>query len=184
MKVRRFFSAIAWVLLILTGCDGSSLSDSNSSDSDLVNSELDRAAIETGIILDPATLDLEGLFETGSGADDNRFCAVRNDDGYDVGVYVSFGREQMCQARGLARLQGEEAVLSLSRTVDDDDQCEITAVFDGFTLSFPGTISQQCQKLCSQRASLAGVSIPLVETAPDLAIRAKGNDNENLCVGN
>lgn len=164
----------------LSACDkiNLSLDDSNSSDS-----ALEEAAIETGIIPDPATLNLEGLYEAGPELENDRFCAVQKGDSYTIGIFVYYGGDQICEGRGQGVLNGEIAELNL-RSLDKDGQsCELDAVFDGTQIVFPGAIPDACESICAQRASLAGVSIPLVESGAQAALRARGNDVEPLCNG-
>lgn len=177
----RRYSILLLGVCALGACDQSSLlpDDDNSS----ANSALEQAAIETGIILDPATLNLEGLYEAGPELENDRFCAVQKGDSYDVGIFVYFGGDQICEGRGEGVLDGEIARLTLRSSDKDAAICELEAVYDGTQIVFPGAIPETCNAICARRASLAGVSIPLVESGAEPALRARGNDTERLCSG-
>ncbi len=162
----------------LAGCDGASLAPASDAAS---NSELERAAIDAGIIVDPANLDLAGLYEAGSELNNDRFCAVRDEDNYKVGLMVYYGSDQMCAGQGQAVLDGESVLITIAAQDDDEETCEITAIFDGEQIAFPGSISNNCARLCSQRASMAGVSIPLVESGSKSAARAKDAEANRMC---
>lgn len=162
----------------LSACEGapSLISD------DGAGGTLERTAIDKGIIPDPTQLDLEGLFEAGPELENDRFCAAKKGDDYRVGLFVYYGGDQVCEAKGEADLDGETVDLTLrSVNKNKDDVCTLSAVFDGTRIVFPGAIPESCNAICARRASLAGVSIPLVENGKRAASRALGSELEPLC---
>jgi hypothetical protein len=175
------FALLLFGACILGACNQSALSPDD--DSSIADSALEQAAIETGIIPDPATLNLEGLYEAGTELENDRFCAVQKGDSYNVGVFVYYGGDQICEGRGEGVLDGEIARLTLRASDDDASSCELEVVYDGTQIVFPGAIPDTCKAICTRRASLAGVSIPLVESGGQSALRARGNDTQRLCSG-
>lgn len=173
----RAAALIGSAALLLAGCDSGALLSGD----DAAESDIERAAIDAGIVPDPATLDLEGLYEAGREPQNDRFCAVKSGDDYNVGLYIYYGSDQYCEGQGTATLDNEIVSLRLKGESDDDALCEVEAVFDGTQIVLPGSISKDCRALCRQRASMAGVSIALIESGAEAALRAKGHDKKALC---
>jgi hypothetical protein len=173
--------AIALCCLMLAGCSETQAG----ADADAVTA-LDAAAIEAGVIADPDAIDLAGSFADVGGTGSDAFCARGDrDDGYDVGVLVTFGATSQCEAQGTAALRGEQARISLTRNGKGKPvgDCSFTARFDGNGLALPGSLPAACQAVCSDRASLAGASFALVEPGDAAAGAARGRAIKALCSG-
>jgi hypothetical protein len=167
--------------LMLAGC-----SETRAGDDEAAVTPLDAAAIEAGVIADPEVLDLAGSFADTGGTGSDAFCARGNrEQGYAVGVLVTFGGASQCEGQGRAALTGEQAQISLTRTSSGDavDDCSFTARFDGSALALAGSLPAACQAVCSNRASLAGASFALVENGDSAAQSTRGRDIGQLCGG-
>lgn len=165
--------------LMLAGC-----SETHAGGDSAAVTPLDAAAIEAGVISDPMVIDLAGSFADTGGAGSDAFCARGNrDQGYSVGILVSFGGSSQCEGQGRAALSGERVRISLTRNAAGDavKDCSFTARFDGSALALAGKLPASCQALCSSRASLAGASFALVETGDRAAGAARGRAINRLC---
>lgn len=164
--------------LLLAGCGVDIGGDDT--DGAAGKSSLDEAAIAAGVVVDPASLNLEGLYERDSGLGTDRFCAIQQSDGdYRVGLIAVFGAGSQCEGVGTASMDAGAVTLTLRN--QDDDECEIAARFDGASLAIAGSIDAACDALCSPRASLAGVAIPLVDGTASAAENAVGREIAQLC---
>ncbi|MEO1044825.1 MAG: hypothetical protein AAFX04_05235 [Pseudomonadota bacterium] len=162
--------------LIVSGC-GVGSGDKTGGE----GSSLDDAAIAAGVIVDPAALDLQGLYENDTGLGSDRFCAIRRDDGsYQVGLLAVFGANSQCEATGEASMAQGQVTMRLTDG-EGKNSCILEARFDGAELQIAGIVEDDCASMCSPRASFAGVEIPLIDDSADAALRAKGRDIESLC---
>lgn len=167
-----------WALLalLLAACGQSD--DKSAPATGSVGAELDRIAIEKGLIPDPASLTFEGRYETHSELGTDKFCALAEGDGrYRVGFLSVYGTESKCEAQGTAEQDGERISISLSGA----QGCSFDAEFDGIVLRFPGMVPESCAALCSRNASMSGTRYYLVDTGEAAAKRAIGRDFERLC---
>lgn len=169
------------VCLVLAGC-----SETRAGDDEAAVTPLDAAAIEAGVIADPLAIDLAGSFADTGGTGSDAFCARGSrEQGYSVGVLVTFGGSSQCEGQGRAALAGEQARISLTRNAAGDavKDCSFTARFDGSALALGGKLPASCQAVCSNRASLAGASFALVETGDRAAGATRGRAIDRLCGG-
>lgn len=165
--------------LLLAGCSVSQAGG----DEDAMT-PLDAAAIDAGVIADPEQIDLAGNFADPGATGSDAFCARGNrEQGYKVGVLVTFGGSSQCEATGSAGLSGETAEVTLSRNGKGDAiaGCRFSARFDGNALALPGSVPAACAAVCSDRASLAGASFALVEPGNAAAGGASGRSVKRLC---
>ncbi len=139
---------------------------------------LEEAAIDSGAIPDLGELSLSGRYEQSSELGADKFCAVADGNSYKVGVVAAFGPTAQCEGRGRATLSGETVKIELT---GGDEDCSFDASFDGVELRMPGSVPKSCASYCSDRASFAGVSIPLVEEGDAAAQRVSGREIEELC---
>ncbi len=171
--VRIFFPAL---LIILTGCG--SINRDEQPKAEPKPGSLEAAAIETGAIPELGRLSLAGSYELRSEIGTDRFCAVSIDEKvYRIGIVATFGPNAYCEGQGRAALSGEKVLIRLS----GKGKCSLTASFDGAEIRFPGRLSEDCKSYCTPRASLAGVSLPLMEEGNDPAMRVAGRNMEKLC---
>lgn len=114
-------------------------------------SALESAAIATGVIADPTSSDISGLYTS----DTDRLCIVPAAQEYRIGIAIDYGDQQNCAASGTVVRAGDSLQISLKGAV----ACEFTARFEGDGIVFPGRLPKQCDRLCSGRASLAGLNV-------------------------
>lgn len=169
-------------LLAVAACGGAAEDDGEVAGS---GGALEQAAMEAGVIADPDDFDLTGQYGPVDGAGPDRFCAIgEGASAYRVGLLATFGAGTQCEGRGTARLQGERATLTL-RSSDEakgDAACEVEAAFDGEVLRLPGVVPQECQALCNDRASLAGVAFRLRQPGGEAASATGGRALDRLCI--
>jgi hypothetical protein len=170
----KFWLGLPLALLCLSGCDGQTILVDGGS----AGQQLDKKAIEVGIIPDPDNVTLSGRYETRSELGTDKFCAVGEAGSqHKIGILAVFGPESKCEAQGTAQVKGEKVSLSLT----NEDSCRFEAEFDGISIRFPGSMPEGCASYCTARASLAGTSYFMVEHGNDNARKALGRDIEKLC---
>lgn len=165
----------AAALLMLAACDSGSGPDATPAPS----GDLETAALEAGLVVDPDSLDLEGAFERPSDLGTDRFCAIKTGERlYAIGLRAVFGADSACQGRGTATLDGESVMITIPGSGED---CTIAARFDGTQLALAGEVSPACAQLCDDRASLAGVDFLLAESGAAAARAEQDDEGEPLC---
>lgn len=113
--------------------------------------DLETAAIGAGVIADPNSTDISGLFAR----DTDRVCIVPAALDFRIGVYVDYGEDQSCSGSGKVTRVGE----TLHVAFDGASGCAFDARFEGDRIVFPGRLPSGCERLCSQRASLAALDV-------------------------
>ena len=139
--------------------------------------ELELAAIGAGVIPDLSTASLSGRYEGRNAIGTDKFCAVRDGDHYAIGIFAAFGNTAHCEGQGMARATGKTVEIVLQ----GKGNCRFNALFDGVEIRMPGTVPESCAAYCSERASLAGVRVPLVEEGDEVARGMQGRDIALLC---
>ncbi|HEX7693180.1 MAG TPA: hypothetical protein VF409_01745 [Sphingomonas sp.] len=134
---------------------------------------LEAAAIEAGIISDPANTDPTGLYQR----DRDRICVVPSASAFHVGVYVDYGGTYYCSGQGEATRSGEILHVELSNAPG----CDFDAQFDGDRITVPGQLPDACRKACSPRASLAGLSVERLSDSPSEAGALRDGRGRLLC---
>lgn len=113
--------------------------------------DLETAAISAGVIAGPGSTDISGLFAR----DTDRICIVPSTLDFRIGVFVDYGDDQSCSGGGKVTRAGETLHVALDGAAD----CAFDARFEGDRIVFPGRLPSGCEKLCSQRASLAALDV-------------------------
>lgn len=144
---------VALALFALAGC--SSKQDAADVASGGAGAKLEQAAIASGVIRDRASADLTGVYAN----DPERVCVVPAAQDFRIGVTLDYGEGQQCSAVGSLKRSG--AALK----VDLGDGCAFDARFDGQGISFPGALPDACQKKCSGRATMAGLSVDTLSSS-------------------
>lgn len=121
---------------------------------------LEQAAIERGLIPDPARAEPTGLYAR----DTDRLCVVPLGDGaegeggdaarYSIGAFVDYGEGLRCAASGQATLSADRLSIALG-----DGECRFDALFDGDRIAFPADLPDACRAFCDDRASLSAVQV-------------------------
>lgn len=159
-----------WPLLLLAACSGRH--DRRAHDA-APPSDLESAAIEAGVIRDPAGTDITGLYAR----ETDRVCIVPAASGWRVGVFVDYGDQQSCGGSGTITRVGETLHLSFPAA----DGCAFDARFDGDRIVFPGRVPDGCARLCSRRASIAGLDVDQLSDSVSEASTLRDGRGRLLC---
>lgn len=152
--------------LMLGACSGERAID----DSGLP--DLDAIAIERGVIADPDRTDPSGLYARGG----DRLCLVPRRGGSNgIGLFVTYGEDGGCRARGSAMARGNALTVTLA------SGCSFTARADGSAIAFPGKLPDACARLCSGRASLDGVAFEHLSESIAEAQALRDPEGQTLC---
>ncbi|MDO7843006.1 hypothetical protein [Sphingomonas immobilis] len=134
---------------------------------------LEAAAIEAGVIPDPKSSDITGLYTR----ETDRVCVVPTASAYKVGVFVDYGDQQSCGGSGTVTRTGE----TLRLDFPDAAGCGFDVRFEGDRLVFPGRVPEACAKLCSQRASIAGLTVDRLSDSVSEASTLRDGRGRLLC---
>ncbi|MEG3178481.1 hypothetical protein U1872_19755 [Sphingomonas sp. RB3P16] len=138
--------AMALALLLLAGCHRSAPEPAATRTPE----GLEAAAIQAGVIPDPASTDITGLYATES----DRVCIVPSATAYRIGVFVDYDEQQQCGGSGTVSRDGETLHVTLG---GESAGCSFDARFDGDHIIFPARVPDRCQTLCVGRASVAAL---------------------------
>ncbi|RYD57798.1 MAG: hypothetical protein EOP60_03765 [Sphingomonadales bacterium] len=155
------------LFLLLAGCSGA--------DSEMTQApqDLEKAAIERGLVRNPAETEIAGLYAR----DTDRICIVPATIGYKIGAFVDYGDGVTCSGTGTASRVGETLHIELG----EGNACGFDAKFNGEKISLPGALPEGCTKLCNRRASYAGLEVSrLSESAAEAAAMRDAN-GKRLC---
>ncbi|WP_312488176.1 hypothetical protein [Sphingomonas sp.] len=162
--------AILVPVLALAACHPGAESTDN-----MAGERLEAASIAAGLVADPATVPLDGIWAR----DSDRICILpasetRGDAARRIGVLVDYGEGQGCVGRGTLARSG--------RTLDIDlDGCRFAARLDGDGIQFPASVPAACNALCSGRASLSALNVERVSASVAEAQALRGPNGTALC---
>ena len=134
---------------------------------------LEAAAIEAGIVADPANTDPTGLYTR----DRDRICVVPSATAFRIGIYVDYGDTYYCSGQGEATRAGETLHVELVNAPG----CNFDARFEGDRIVLPGRLPDTCQKACSSRASLTGLNVERMSDSPSEAGALRDGRGRMLC---
>ncbi len=158
-------------IAMLAGCSSQPTKVTKAQPSSSV--DLESAAIEAGVIPDPANTDITGLYAR----DTDRVCVVPDRLNYRIGAFVDYGDQQSCSGSGTVSRVGE----NLHITFNGADGCDFDARFEGDRIVFPGRLPQACEKLCSRRASLAALDVRRLSESVSEASTLRDSKARLLC---
>ena len=158
-------------LLLLGGCQGGQPTPAATP----TPTSLEAAAIAAGVVADPANTDPTGLYAR----DRDKICVVPSATAFHVGIYVDYGDTYYCSGQGEATRAGE----TLHVTLTSAPGCSFDAQFEGDRIAIPGRLPDACQKACSERASLAGLSVEKLSDSPSEAAALRDGKGKMLCAG-
>ena len=138
-------------------------------------SGLEAAAIEAGVIADPAGTDITGLYAR----DTDRVCIVPTATAYRIGVFVDYGEDQTCGASGVVRHVGETLEVNFPQAPG----CAFGARFEGDRIVVPGQVPEACQQLCQGRASIAALDLERLSVSASEASTLRDAKGKLLCAG-
>lgn len=164
------------LLLLLSACEAPPVAPEEQAT--VVQSGLERAAIESGVIADPVSISPVGLFQRRHEAGIDKLC-VRPGTGrqFRFGVEAVFGAGEHCRGTGLARRAGDKLILRFLGA----PQCIVVAQYDGDRVAMPGVVDLNCARLCGGRGSLEGVSLPRLSSDAASALAARDRTDGALC---
>ncbi len=139
---------------------------------------LEAAAIQAGVIPDPANTDITGLYARES----DRICIVPNATAYRIGVFVDYDEQQNCGGAGIVTRVGETLHVTLNRG-GEDSACSFDARFEGDRIVFPARLPDACQKVCVGRASVAALDVVRLSESVSEASTLRDGKGRLLCAG-
>lgn len=134
---------------------------------------LEAAAIQAGVIPDPANTGITGLYAR----DTDRVCIVPSASGYRIGVFVDYGDLQHCGGAGIVTRVGETLHIELGKA----GGCSFDARFEGDRVVFPGRIPEACQQICERRASVAALTVDRLSESVSEASTLRDARGRLLC---
>jgi hypothetical protein len=137
--------------------------------------DLETAAIERGLVRDPADSDVTGLYAR----DTDRVCVVARAGGYRIGAFVDYGEGLSCTGSGSAARSG--GTLSIELTGKGGATCAFDAKFDGDRITFPARLPDGCARLCGPRASFAAMEVERLSASAAEAQALRNADGARLC---
>ncbi len=139
---------------------------------------LEAAAIQAGVIPDPANTDITGLYARES----DRICIVPTATAYRIGVFVNYDEQQNCGGSGTVTRVGETLHITLGRGGDAAD-CSFDARFEGDRIVFPARVPDACQKVCTGRSSVAALDVNRLSESVSEASTLRDAKGRLLCAG-
>jgi hypothetical protein len=136
---------------------------------------LEAAAITAGVIPDPASTDLTGVYATGN----DRVCIVPSAKAYRIGVFVDYDETQNCGAAGVVTRDGDTLHVTLGG--GGDTGCSIDARFEGDRIVFPPRVADRCQQACRGRASIAALDVTRLSASASEAATVRDARGRLLC---
>ncbi len=133
------------IALIIGGCGDDASPEPPPGD----GGRLESAAVRAGLVTDPASAPVIGSYAS----DGDRICVLPGEGGrLRVGVVADYGEGQRCFGRGEATRSGGSLEVALGA-------CRLTARVDGERITFPAALPDECDALCTGRATLAAVDV-------------------------
>lgn len=152
------------------------LTNTNEMESTAAASALEQAAHQAGVVADTSTSPI-GLYRIRHEAGQDSLCIVKGKDGaLRFGLEAAFGEHSECHGSGAVRRSGDRLIMNFDRSA-----CLIVADYQGDRVALPGALDVECDRLCSERGSLEGVSFPRVSRDEGVAHDARSRKGEPLC---
>lgn len=162
--------AAAGLPLLLAACSGGGSVGNSATPQDL-----ESAAIERGLVRDPADTGVTGLYAR----DTDRVCVIAKGDAYRIGAFVDYGDGLSCTGAGTATRAGE--TLSVRLEGKGGITCAFDARFDGDRITFPATVPADCARFCGPRASFAALDVDRLSESAAEARALRSADGVRLC---
>ena len=156
-------------LLLLAACSN------NPAGNSATPQDLESAAIERGLVRDPADTDVTGLYAR----DTDRVCVIAKGNAYRIGAFVDYGDGLSCTGAGTATRAGE--ALSVQLKDGNGITCAFDARFDGDRITFPANLPPECARFCGQRASFAALDVDRLSESAAEARALRSAEGTRLC---
>ncbi len=163
----RYVMAVA---LSLAGCSGAEVTPTPTG---RPTNSLEAAAIEAGMIADPASVDITGLYAR----DTDRVCIVPAPQDYRIGILVDYGDDLGCSGSGTATRREGKLDIVLSGL----SGCRFDARFEGDRIVFPAKIPEACARICQGRASIAALDVERMSDSVSEASSLRSRRGQSLC---
>ncbi|MEN2786701.1 hypothetical protein ACFOKI_01625 [Sphingomonas qilianensis] len=160
-------------LLLLAGCTPPSAPTPSATPTPAAG--LEAAAIEAGLITDPASNDITGLYAR----DSDRVCIVPAATDYRIGVSIDHGDGPACDGSGTVARTGDALAVDFPAAPG----CSFAARFDADRIVFPGQVPDACRALCRARASIAALSVDRLSDSASEASALRDTKGRLLCGG-
>lgn len=158
---------IAFLFLVLASCDREAPQTAGP------GAKLEAAAVQAGLVPDPARATLVGSWARGA----DRACIVSGEGGRDrIGMLLDYGEGNGCVATGTVRRSGDRLDLDLGA-------CHVVARFDGERIALPAEVDPACDRLCRGNATLAALSVEQVSASAAEAATLRTPSGKPLCTG-
>ena len=157
------------LLAVLAACNGGGSGNS------ATPQDLESAAIERGLVRDPADTDLTGLYAR----DTDRVCVVQDRDTYRIGAFVDYGDGLSCTGTGTVTRAGETLAVTLKGR--NGVTCSFDARFAGDRITFPANVPAECAKFCGPRASFAALDVERLSGSAAEARALRSAEGKRLC---
>ncbi|WP_404370269.1 hypothetical protein AB5I39_01615 [Sphingomonas sp. MMS24-J45] len=137
---------------------------------------LEAAAIQAGLIPDPASTDVTGLYAR----ETDRVCIVPSATAYRIGIFVDYDEQQNCGGSGTVSHDRETLHVTLGEA---GGECSFDARFEGDRIVFPASLPEACQKICIGRASVAALDVTRLSASVSEASTLRDAKGRLLCSG-
>jgi hypothetical protein len=134
---------------------------------------LERAALASGLVRDSARVEVAGLYAR----EGDRVCVIPFGEEFRVGAVVSFDDGPSCEAAGTARQVGATLAVRFG------EACRFDAMIDDDRITFPVDMPAACERLCTGRASIAGLVADRLSAGVSEAEALRGVHGRTLCTG-
>jgi hypothetical protein len=142
---------------------------------------LEAAAIQAGVIPDPASTDITGLYAS----ENDRICIVPSATAYRIGVFVDYDEQENCGGSGTVTRVGETLHVTLGSGGGGGGEaaalCSFDARFEGDRIVFPARVPDACQKVCLRRASVAALDVARLSDSVSEASTLRDAKGRLLC---
>ncbi|RZM27170.1 MAG: hypothetical protein EOP67_40650 [Sphingomonas sp.] len=163
---------LLFALLLLAGCQRDDTLDRRAT---ATPTGLEAAAIQAGVIPDPASTDITGLYAREA----DRVCVVPSATGYRIGVTVEYDDREHCSGTGVVTRSGE--TLRVAFDTSRAGGCSFDARFEGDRIVFPGRLPAGCQNLCTAHAAISGLALERFSESASEASTLRGPRGKLLC---
>lgn len=159
--MRRASGALAFVLLLLAGCDRTAPPE-NATGID-ANNPLEVAARQRGVV-HPEGASPVGVFERSHDLGRDAMCVVPDGAGrWSFAVTAAYGASLSCAASGTMVREGDGWLMRFAGV----EGCEALVHEEEDELRLPGSLPPQCARLCPNHASLSGLRLPRASWSAD-----------------
>ncbi|MFV0623105.1 hypothetical protein ACBY01_03710 [Sphingomonas sp. ac-8] len=162
--MRRAALALA---LVLAGCSGSEDTPN------VVAPDLESVAIERGVVRDPDSREVAGLYAR----DGDRLCLVPAGERLRIGAFLLDEGRLACSASGTAERTRD------GLRIDFGEGCRLEARVDDGAIAFPAKLPPECARRCAPRVSFAGLRVERLSDAVSEAGALRDPRGRALCGG-